>query len=174
MKKWLIAFVLVLTTGITLGQSGYFAGGGINLAYIPGASARNEFVDVGYGGFGFGVSGHFGVNDLFIQDLDGRVSLGIGFARSVTIFKLAADVLYQIAVDPNSPLTPYAGGGLRLGSVSIRVANVGYSGFIAGIGLVGGATYAFTDELAGFGELNLDIGLGGFTPSLIFGVNYSF
>jgi hypothetical protein len=175
LKRLIGLCILILGVGFAQSPvSPYYAGGGLNLGLLPGACVPPPVGEC-YGGFSFGVAAHGGARDLLTENLGLRGSLSFGFASNVTLFKFGVDAVYDIEME-GSTLQPYAGGGLRLGYAGISSGfGVGYGGFVAGLGFLGGAAFPITPDLAAFGELNLDLPFGvGFLPSLVLGVRFNF
>lgn len=163
MRKFLIALFAVATlgAGTAFAQSGYWAGLST--------------------GFPFGVSLHFGMEDLLSPGIDVRFNVkGSTFGGAVQtatstvlpaqtsptatysgfVFSVGADVLYNLdlATDPN--LNAYVGGGLDLGfaSGSTTPGDTGIGGFVYDVHALGGAEYLITPEWGVFGEGQIGFG----------------
>lgn len=136
MKKILV--LIVLLAGLSLAQQNYYAGGGISLA-SAGATA-------------VGLSGMFGVENIGVQDLDGRLSIDAYFLGIASLFRVAGDGIYNFDI-PDSSVEAYAGGGLRL--VQASLGNYGLGGTF-GFGLLAGADFPITPDLAPYAEVRVD------------------
>lgn len=145
-----------------------YAGGALSIGF-PGAQGVSVTA--------FGLSGYFGARDLITENLDVRGSLSFGFGSvasiGYTLFRFAADGIYNFSLDADVPIAPYVGGGLRYG----RLSSMGYGAGGVGIGFLGGARYPFSPQVSGFAELNFDVYFGSPSvtyPAFAVGVNFDF
>ena len=161
MRKLLIALagVLVLGLGAANAQTiddtattDYYAGASLGLIFSPDTTGT--------------LSGHFGLENVLAENLDARFDLGVLFAGG---FNIGANALYNFELEGDTPISVFAGGGPRL----YIEDNVYF-----GLSVRGGAEYAFTEVISGYGELRLDPTFGGGGAVTFFGLavgaNYRF
>lgn len=129
------------------------------------------------GGGSFGVSAHVGAHDLIAKSVGGRASVSATFARNIAHFQLAADALYEPVIS-GSTVAPYLGGGPRVGMMSRHSSNPNVnmvSGITFGVGVLGGARFAVSEQLAAFVEAGVDlVSTSGWVPSVAVGVDFGF
>ena len=161
MRKTLIALAGVLALGLGAANAqtiddtattDYYAGGSLGLIFTPSTTGS--------------LSGHFGIQNVLAENLNARFDLGVIFSGG---FNIGANALYNFDLEGDSPITVYVGGGPRL-YIEDTV--------LFGLSFRGGADYAFTDVVSGFGELRLDPVFGGGGAVTLFGLavgaNYNF
>ena len=160
MRKTLIALVGVLALGLgavnaqtidSTATSDYYAGASLGLIFAPNVTGS--------------IAGQFGIRDVLAENLDARFDLGVLFSGG---FNVGANALYNFDLEGDTPITIYVGGGPRL-----YIANP----IAFGLSFRGGASYPFSDVVAGFAELRADpvFGSGAQTYfGLAVGADYSF
>jgi len=155
MRKFLVTLIAVAALG---------SGAALAQGYWAGAST----------GYPFGVTLHFGIEDLLSPGVDLRVNLrgdlirgsSTGVTYSGFAVGVGADVLYSLSdMVTDSPVLPYVGGGLMLGFVSGSATTTGSPPQTAGIGGISydihglvGAEYPINPTWGVFGEGQLGYG----------------
>lgn len=183
MRKVIVALIAVVSlgAGTAFAQSGYWAGASTGLP--------------------FGITLHFGMEEVFTPELDVRFSLQgrsyggrvAGETFSFFVVTVGADALYNLDLDADPNLSVYVGGGLSLGlaSGSTSPSNVSHGGAAYDIHALAGAEYLVAPNWGIFGEGQLGYGVvagaaaapggtvvsatdSGATFALRLGVNYHF
>lgn len=183
MRKFLVSLIAVAA----LGAGAAFAQGGSWVGLST--------------GYPFGVTLHYGMEDLFSPGMDLRLNLRGDFGGgtltggvtySVFSVSVGGDLLYGLAdlsTDPN--LNPYVGGGLTLGFAGGSTSDgVSIGGLAYDIHGLAGAEYLVASSFGIFGEVQLGFGqaaaaavvggttvsqaVSGLTYALRLGVNYHF
>lgn len=162
MRKFMITLLAIATLGAgsAFAQSGMWAG-----------------LSTGYP---FGVTLHFGLEDIGTPGLDVRANVGFGLVNGsvsdsgVTVsysgnaFSVGADALYNLDLGLDANVNTYVGGGLGIGFGSVTSASSGGTTVdlsAANLGLftwelhaLFGAEYMVTSEIGVFAELQLGYG----------------
>lgn len=164
MRKFLIALLAVSTLGAgsAFAQSGSWVGASL--------------------GYPFGATIHYGMEDLFVPDLDLRVAGAIHFIGAFGV-TFVADALYNLDLGGDPNLGAYAGGGIGLGFATAG----GVSALVGDLHGLFGIEYRFSQQWGVYGEASLGYGTAlaantagayasvwGLVPGIRLGVNYHF
>lgn len=175
--RYLLVSVMLLG-GAALAQapvrSGSYAGGAVKVGLLYDVCV---IFASDCGGPSFGATAHVGAHDLIAPNVGGRASFGVTLARNLTYVQLAADALLE--PDPDgSTVSPYVGGGLRVGWMTRYAFNPSMatvSGISFGAGVVGGVRFAVADRSSVYLEAGLDYLVTSLlVPTLAVGAEFGF